>query len=579
MITIGNTQFRNLEEQVLKNQSDIKYILEEQGVLNQFGIKVVGQVDYLNQLPTVTEYKESTPNWEYGDTYAVGTSEPYSLYILTRGVQVAEDYWFEIGQFPLPGPSGKDGKSSTIMIGSTTTTLPGTQARVTNVGDETNAQFEFYIPQGQQGIQGETGNGISDVTLTNEKGLDFTMTDGSHMYTSSVQGPQGATGEPGKPGDSFKIIGTLESTNQLPTPSESIRTNSYLIPDSSGINHLWVITGETELLWTDAGQVTGVPGQAATITIGSTITLPAGSQATVTNSGTSSEAVFNFGIPKGEDGQAATISVGTVSTLPTGSQATVTNIGTSKAAVFNFGIPKGEQGPSGDTATFITIDAPLTATAGTITEAQLTILQASDQNYIKFNNEIYKLNDDQLNSGYLIYSHIGQDNSKTYWIKEIAITISTLAWTLSKMAPASVSSILNLIYPVGAIVCLNSNVNTPTSLGYPGTWKLWEDVGSTLVSAGSITERVGSITIGKIPNITGKIGLLAAGIGFANDQSVSGAFAHTDTAKQKVVSGSSNKYDVSYLDFNASRSSLVYSSSVGGVLPAGTYVAIWERTA
>ena len=41
MITIGDKQYRNLEEQVKKNKDDIQYILEEEGVLNEFGIKVV----------------------------------------------------------------------------------------------------------------------------------------------------------------------------------------------------------------------------------------------------------------------------------------------------------------------------------------------------------------------------------------------------------------------------------------------------------------------------------------------------------------------------------------------------------
>lgn len=49
----------------------------------------------------------------------------------------------------------------------------------------------------------------------------------------------------------------------------------------------------------------GDKGDAATITIGTTTTLPAGSSATVTNTGTSSAAVFNFGIPKGADGTGA----------------------------------------------------------------------------------------------------------------------------------------------------------------------------------------------------------------------------------------------------------------------------------
>ena len=57
MLTFDGKQLRNLEEQVLKNAEDINYLINEQGVLNQFGIKVVGQVDYLNSLPTVDEYK------------------------------------------------------------------------------------------------------------------------------------------------------------------------------------------------------------------------------------------------------------------------------------------------------------------------------------------------------------------------------------------------------------------------------------------------------------------------------------------------------------------------------------------
>lgn len=106
----------------------------------------------------------------------------------------------------------------------------------------------------------------------------------------------------------------------------------------------------------------GKDGEAATITVGTTTTGAAGTNANVTNSGTSSAAVLNFTIPRGDtgatgatgatgpagaDGQAATITIGTTTTLPEGSSATVTNSGTSSAAVFNFGIPKGDTGASG----------------------------------------------------------------------------------------------------------------------------------------------------------------------------------------------------------------------------------------
>lgn len=109
----------------------------------------------------------------------------------------------------------------------------------------------------------------------------------------------------------------------------------------------------------------------ATITIGSTTTLPAGSNATVTNSGTAENVVLNFGIPRGTpgatgpvgprgatgatgpagadgiDGEAATITVGTTTTSAPGTDAVVTNSGTESAAVLNFIIPRGETGATG----------------------------------------------------------------------------------------------------------------------------------------------------------------------------------------------------------------------------------------
>ena len=56
--------------------------------------------------------------------------------------------------------------------------------------------------------------------------------------------------------------------------------------------------------------------------------------------------------PTGNTGSAATIVVGTVTTVPSGNPATVTNVGSTSAAVFNFGLPQGDQGiqgPKGDT--------------------------------------------------------------------------------------------------------------------------------------------------------------------------------------------------------------------------------------
>lgn len=50
---------------------------------------------------------------------------------------------------------------------------------------------------------------------------------------------------------------------------------------------------------------------------------------------------------QGIQGEAATIAVGDVTTSSPGSSASVTNVGTSADAVFNFVLPRGEQGPQG----------------------------------------------------------------------------------------------------------------------------------------------------------------------------------------------------------------------------------------
>ena len=53
--------------------------------------------------------------------------------------------------------------------------------------------------------------------------------------------------------------------------------------------------------------------------------------------------------PQGLPGEAATIAVGTTTTGGAGTNASVTNVGTSSAATFNFTIPRGDKGDKGDT--------------------------------------------------------------------------------------------------------------------------------------------------------------------------------------------------------------------------------------
>lgn len=72
------------------------------------------------------------------------------------------------------------------------------------------------------------------------------------------------------------------------------------------------------MVWSKTGNVrgqkgdNGTPGTAATITVGTTNTGAAGSNASVTNSGTASAAVFNFSVPRGEKGDTGTGTLGNI---------------------------------------------------------------------------------------------------------------------------------------------------------------------------------------------------------------------------------------------------------------------------
>jgi len=103
----------------------------------------------------------------------------------------------------------------------------------------------------------------------------------------------------------------------------------------------------------------GPAGAAATVQVGTTTTLGAGGQASVTNAGTSTAAVLNFSIPQGQPGAtgqtgaaggpgaAATVQVGTTMTVPAGTPASVLNGGNANAAILNFLIPQGPTGATG----------------------------------------------------------------------------------------------------------------------------------------------------------------------------------------------------------------------------------------
>ena len=190
-------------------------------------------------------------------------------------------------------------------------------------------------PQGLRGVQGEKGaTGERGATgpqgAKGDKGDAFTYADFTQEQLAALKGPKGDTGAKGDTGE------------RGPQGLQGPKGND------------------------------GAVGTAATIKIGTVSTGSAGSAVSVTNSGTASEVILNFAIPKGDKGDqgqqgeqglqgpqgiqgatgaagtAATIKVGTVTTGAAGTAATVTNSGTASAAVLNFTIPQGAKGEKGE---------------------------------------------------------------------------------------------------------------------------------------------------------------------------------------------------------------------------------------
>ena len=111
---------------------------------------------------------------------------------------------------------------------------------------------------------------------------------------------------------------------------------------------------------------TGPTGPAgATITVGVTTTTAPGTNASVVNTGTSSNAVLDFSIPAGAtgptgptgpqglqgetgpSGETPTLAIGTVTTGAPGTEATASITGTAPNYVLNLTIPQGPTGPTG----------------------------------------------------------------------------------------------------------------------------------------------------------------------------------------------------------------------------------------
>lgn len=211
-----------------------------------------------------------------------------------------------------PGPRGSDGTNGTNGIAGTdgAAGLSAYQVAVAQgfVGNKDAWLLSLKGDQGVQGIQGIQGeaglNGINGNNgLNGEDGADGTNgtdgEDGVSIVDADVDGS----------GDLILTLSTADTINA---------------------GHVVGATGATGA--TGAKGDTGATGAAG---------------AAGTNGTNGTNGVDGVDGVDGTDGAAATIALGTITTLAAGEDATFVNVGTSSAAVFDIGIPRGNPGTGG----------------------------------------------------------------------------------------------------------------------------------------------------------------------------------------------------------------------------------------
>ena len=179
-------------------------------------------------------------------------------------------------------------------------------------------------------------------------------------------------------------VGTASSGHRIEDGNGYIYPNRSRLQFSSNVTITDNPEGNATFLSVANGEK-GDKGDAATIAIG---TVQSGVTPAVTNTGSNTDAIFNFTFPKGDDGNAATVQVGTVSS---GASASVTNRGTSSAAIFDFVLPKGDQGDPGTGLTIL-------GTYATLADLQSAhpTGQRGDAYFIEANSSVYIWDVDNL---------------------------------------------------------------------------------------------------------------------------------------------------------------------------------------
>lgn len=418
MLKFDGLEFRNLEEQVEKNAQDIQDFKDGNQSIAEFGITVLGVLERIADLPATSE--------NYGDAYLIGYSAPYDLQVWTRDVKNNTAKWVDMGNFPLAGPKGDKGE-----IGSIITDGAGTPSSVpSSVND-------YYINRttGVWYTVRKTTSGAlvweESFSLKGEKGdrglqgLQGVKGDRGAQGPTGPIGPQGPKGEKGDTGSSFTIVAKVASTDNLPSPSAVKPYEAYLVGNDTDGWDTYVVVGG---VWTNLGKVQGVEGPAGPAGAGidnlSNLDLTLGNSSIDYNTvdGLTINSTARFSYP----GENHDVPMEIEIPITPGSGISIDKLVTEQLEI-KADMP------------VVTI-TPGTATSGTFTAIQMATLAAKESLILR-DGEYYYLNDSEHQAGYLIYSHVGLDNLTTTKIKNITITKSTSAWTLTETNVKDISVI------------------------------------------------------------------------------------------------------------------------------------------
>lgn len=249
------------------------------------------------------------------------------------------------------------GNSTTsLTIGTGTKTLTIEASKQFAIGQTARITYKSDINKWMQG----TVSAYNATTGSLSISVDTISGSGTYALwtvalTGSV-GPTGATGATGATGPTGATGATgPANTLSIGTVTEGAAAATITGTAPNQTLNLVVPKGNTGS--------TGSPGPAGPANSLSIGTVTEGAAA-ATITGTAPTQTLNLTIPKGNTGNtgsagaAATISVGTVTTGAPGSSASVTNVGTSSAAVFDITIPRGDAGAGSGSVTSVALSAP-----------------------------------------------------------------------------------------------------------------------------------------------------------------------------------------------------------------------------